>query len=68
MVEKLLRDHEQEVASLRVAQERNRDKQLQKLQDQLEKNREMVAQRKEAEKVEQGQLREYEDKVVRWVE
>lgn len=64
-LDRLMEDHRRETATLRAAQERNRQKQLRKLQDRLEENREQWNQRKEAEKLEQEQLREYEDNVVR---
>ncbi|XP_052251546.1 trichohyalin-like isoform X1 [Dreissena polymorpha] len=63
-VDQLLADHKREIEALRAAQARNRDKQLKKLQERLEESREQWNQRKEAEKEEQQQLREYEDNVV----
>ena len=60
-----MEEHRRETEMLRASQERNRQKQLHKLQDRLEEGREQWAQRKEAEKLEQDQLREYEDNVVR---
>lgn len=67
LIEKLMRDHKNETEALRASQQRNREKQLRKLQDRLEENREQWSQRKEAEKMEQEQLRQYEDNVVRYV-
>lgn len=64
-LDKLMADHRNETAALRATQERNRQKQLRKLQDRLEENREQWNQRKEAERLEQEQLRQYEDNVVR---
>ncbi|XP_053407084.1 trichohyalin-like isoform X2 [Mercenaria mercenaria] len=64
MLERLIREHQNETEALRASQKRNRDKQLRKLQDRLEENREQWNQRKEAEKMEQEQLRQYEDNVV----
>ncbi|XP_052773636.1 trichohyalin-like isoform X2 [Mya arenaria] len=63
-LDQLLRDHERETAALQVSQEKNRQKMMRKLQDRLEESREQWSQRKEAEKMEQEQLREYEDNVV----
>ncbi|KAL4231314.1 smoothened signaling pathway [Mactra antiquata] len=64
MMEKLLHDHQNETEALRRAQLRNRDKQMHKLHERLEENREQWNQRREAEKLEQDQLRQYEDNVV----
>ena len=67
MLERLLREHQNETEALRASQQRNRDKQMRKLQDRLEENREQWSQRKEAERMEQEQLRQYEDNVVKYV-
>jgi hypothetical protein len=67
MLERLMREHQKETEALRATQQRNRDKQMRKLQDRLEENREQWSQRKEAEKMEQEQLRQYEDDVVKYV-
>ena len=65
MIRKLLQEHEREVQALRRSQEQGRQKQLATLQERLERNRAEWNQRKEAEKTEQEQLREYEENVIR---
>ncbi|KAK3595846.1 hypothetical protein CHS0354_014668 [Potamilus streckersoni] len=64
-VQRLLKQHDKELRELRAGQNKNRQLQMVHFEEKLAKNRESWNQRKEAEKVEQQQLRDYEDRVVR---
>ncbi|KAL3864064.1 hypothetical protein ACJMK2_005770 [Sinanodonta woodiana] len=64
-VQRLSKQHDKALRELRAGQDKNRQLQMAHFEEKLAKNRESWNQRKEAEKVEQQQLRDYEDRVVR---
>ncbi|KAK6186320.1 hypothetical protein SNE40_008379 [Patella caerulea] len=63
-VQKILKQHEREIAELSESQEEGRRKQQEKLMEKLARRKKEWAQRKLSEKQEQEELREHESKVI----